>query len=128
MPKDFDRWNEQKKRIHHLSKNRHYHEREAWWCALGVNVGFEQDGTGNKGERPVLVIKGFSKHVCLVIPLTTSKKKNPYHVFLGELGGKKSFAIVSQVRLVDTKRFINRIGFIDQILFEKIKKAVKNFL
>ena len=127
MPKDFDRWNEQKKRIHNSYENRHYHEREVWWCALGVNVGFEQDGTGNIGERPALVIKGFSKHVCLVIPLTTSRKKNPYYISLGKLDGKESFAIISQIRLLDTKRFINRIGFADQIIFGKIKKAVKSF-
>jgi hypothetical protein len=33
-----------------------YHKREIWWCSLGVNVGFEQDGTGTNYDRPVLVI------------------------------------------------------------------------
>jgi len=127
MQKDFDGWNEIKKQVHNKNENRLYHEREVWWCSLGVNVGFEQDGTGINGERPVLILKGFSKHVCLVIPLTTSKKKNPYHIFLGQVGDREASAIISQIRLMDTKRFINRIGFIDHTLFQKIKKAVKDF-
>lgn len=34
-----------------------FYEREIWWCSLGVNIGFEQDGTNDLFERPVLVIK-----------------------------------------------------------------------
>lgn len=126
--KDFDSWNKNKKRIHSENENKFYHEREIWWCALGTNIGFEQDGTGKAGERPVLVLKGFSKHVCLVIPLTTSEKKNPYHVTLGEIAGRKAFAIVSQLRLVDTKRLINKIAVIDRKLFETTRKAAKDLL
>ncbi len=43
MEKDFDKWNNQKKIINLRSNNTDffYHEREVWWCAIGVNVGFE---------------------------------------------------------------------------------------
>ena len=128
MQKDFDGWNENKKRIHGDARNRLYHEREIWWCALGLNVGFEQDGSGRAHERPVLILKGFSGQVCLVLPLTTSAKKNPYHVFLGRVRGKESFAIISQVRLIDTKRLINKVGFISRESFDAIRKAVKAYL
>ncbi|MBI5005410.1 MAG: type II toxin-antitoxin system PemK/MazF family toxin, partial [Candidatus Lloydbacteria bacterium] len=37
-------------------------------------------------------------------------------------------AIISQIRLVDTKRLINKIGFIDKDLFDKIRKTVKDML
>lgn len=129
MQKNFDTWNEHKKLIHNKSENRLYHEREVWWCSLGVNIGFEQDGSGPDNERPVLILKGFSKQVCLTMPLTTSQKKNPYHVFLGKIiDDRDSFAITSQIRLIDTKRLINKIGFVEQVVFEKIRKAIKNFL
>ena len=126
MQKDFDKWNDNKKLIHHEGESKLYHDREVWWCSLGVNVGYEQDGTGLSDERPVLILRGFSKDVCLTIPLTTSIKKNPYHVALGEIDGREAFAIISQIRLVDTKRLINKIGFIDQKLFEIIRKAIKD--
>jgi len=128
MQKDFDTWNTNKKRIHAENENKLYHEREVWWCSLGVNVGFEQDGTGTDSERPVLVLKGFSKQVCLVMPLTTSEKKNPYHVALGKVNDRNAFAIISQIRLIDTKRLINKIGFIEHKIFEKIRKAAKDLL
>lgn len=128
MQKNFDIWNKNKKQIHTKNENKFYHEREVWWCSLGVNVGFEQDGTGSESERPVLILKGFSKQVCLVVPLTTSKKKNPYHFSLGKVDGRSAFAIISQIRLIDTKRLINKIGFIEHKIFEKIRKAAKDLL
>ena len=128
MEKNFDAWNEEKKRVHADAENKLYHAQEVWWCALGTNIGFEQDGTGKGGERPVLILKGFSSQVCLIVPLTTSTKNNPYHRSLGKVSGKEAFVIISQLRLVYTKRLINKIGFIDRESFEAIRKAVKDFL
>jgi len=76
--KNFDEWNVQKKTIHDFGKNKLYHARDIWWCDLGINIGFEQDGTGEKNGRPVLIIRGFSKEVCLIVPLSTSQKNNKY--------------------------------------------------
>ncbi len=75
MKKDFDTWNIQKKEIHESGEGRFYRAREVWWCSLGINIGFEQDGTGKTSDRPVLILKPFSRHVCLIVPLTSSKKK-----------------------------------------------------
>ena len=126
--KDFDSWNGRKKDIHQNGSSKLYMAREVWWCALGVNVGFEQDGTGKDSERPVLILRGFSKQVCLVVPLTTSTKKNPYHITAGEVDGKDAFAIISQIRPIDTKRLVNKVGIIDKTLFVKITKTVKDLL
>jgi mRNA-degrading endonuclease toxin of MazEF toxin-antitoxin module len=60
------------------------------------------------------------------MPLTTSLKKNPYHISLGIVDDKKAFAITSQIRLIDTKRLINKIGFVDEKLFNQIRKAAKD--
>ena len=128
MTKDFDRWSEDKKKIHAQHEEKLYHAREIWWCALGVNIGFEQDGSGINAQRPVLVLKGFSKQVCLIIPLTTSTKTNPYHFALGKVDGREAFAIMSQIRLIDTKRLINKVGVIDKVLFESIRKTAKDML
>ncbi len=126
--KNFDNWNIQKKEIDGNDQEKLYRPRQVWWCSLGVNVGFEQDGTGTEYQRPILVLRGFSKHVCLVVPLTTSLKKNPYHISAGIIDGKQAFAIISQVRLIDTKRLIKQMVLLDIPVFDTIKKAAKDLL
>ncbi|MDP3763151.1 MAG: type II toxin-antitoxin system PemK/MazF family toxin [bacterium] len=129
MKKDFDSWNKKKKHIDaQLEYLPLYHEREIRWCRLGVNIGFEQDGTGTDYSRPVLIMKGFSRQVCLIVPLTTSTKKNRYYVSVGDVDGKKAAAIISQLRLIDTKRLDQRIATLNQETFEVIRKAVKGLL
>ncbi len=127
MQKDFDNWSKRKKEINEGKPN-FYHEREIRWCSLGINVGFEQDGTSKAYRRPVLIIKGFSRHVCLVVPLTTSQKKNPYHIGVGMIEGEKAFAILSQIRLIDTKRLHDRLVVLDKDRFEGIKKAIRDLI
>lgn len=124
MEKDFDTWNVQKKTVNQMS-SKLYHERDIWWCSLGINVGFEQDGAGIEHQRPVLVIKGVSKELCFIAPLTTSLSKNKNRIPLGIITGKSASVIISQVRLIDTRRFINKIGVIDIELFSTIRKAVR---
>lgn len=125
LTKNFDEWNTRKKAIHNFGENKFYHPRDIWWCSLGKNIGFEQDGTKEEKSRPVLVLRGLSKNTCLIIPLTTSLKKHPMRIFLGIINNKKVSAIISQMRVVDTKRFINQIGVADKDIFEIIRKAVK---
>ena len=128
MKKEFDKWNQEKKRIHNNEQGRFYHEREIWWCSLGVNVGFEQDGTNKDFQRPVLVLKGFSRHVCLVVPLTTSKKKNKYHSSVGVINSEESFIITSQLRLIDTRRFTDRLTVLDKEIFDELRKTIRGLI
>ena len=44
MEKDFDKWFVVKKQIHSMGGRVFAHPREIWWCALGANIGYEQDG------------------------------------------------------------------------------------
>lgn len=129
MEKHFDEWNELKKSVDGQADYLPlYHERQIRWCRLGVNVGFEQDGTGQDFSRPILILKGFSRRVCLVIPLTTSAKRNRYHVAVGSVGGRQAYAIISQLRLVDTRRLDTLIETLDIELFTSVRKAIKDML
>lgn len=128
MKKDFDRWNSRKKELNNETEVNFYKERDFRWCSLGVNVGFEQDGTSETYRRPVLIIRAFSRNVCLVIPLTTSTKKNKYHFSVGNVAGKNAFAILSQIRLIDTKRLHDPLGHMNKGEFEKIKKAIRDLI
>lgn len=126
MQKDFDKWNNQKKKIHDAGENKFYHPREIWWCRLGLNVGYEQDGKDIDFERPVLILKAFGK-ICLIVPLTTSPQKHIYRISVGLIEGKEATAILSQIKVVDTKRFSEKIGVLDKEIFIKIQKNIRNF-
>ena len=121
--KNFDSWNDKKKIIHTNEFSGFVHEREIWWCSLGINIGDEEDGKNESFERPVLVLKKFNRSIVLVVPLTTKIKNNKY--YLPFIHDSVEFAVIlSQIKLVSTKRFNRRIRKIDSFLFKNIKKLV----
>ncbi|MFA5942177.1 MAG: type II toxin-antitoxin system PemK/MazF family toxin [Candidatus Paceibacterota bacterium] len=124
MQKDFDGWNGKKKKIHTEESARRYHERDIWFCSLGVNVGFEQDGTGLNFDRPVVVVKGFNANTCFAVALTGRKREGTYYKYLGVIEEREASAVLSQVRIIDTKRLIRKIGVLDRKSFEELKKAL----
>jgi mRNA-degrading endonuclease toxin of MazEF toxin-antitoxin module len=125
MEKDFDRWNTNKKQINDRVHAPFFYSREIWWSSLGINVGFEQDGSRKSFQRPVLIIRGLSKNTCLVAPLTGSPKHHPFRVPIGMIDGKEAQVIISQLRVIDTRRLINRIGVLSQSIFESIRKSIR---
>lgn len=127
--KPFDVWNEDKKSIHSSDGKRiFFHEREIWFCRLGLNVGFEQDGRGDDFLRPVIILKKFNNQVCWCIPLTKTKKKNKYYTHFSFEDNEVSVAILSQIRLIDAKRLQYKIGYVPKKDFEEIKKSLRQFL
>ena len=122
--KDFDNWNKKKKQIE-IDRSRFYTVREMWWCRFGVNVGFEQDGNGENFLRPVVIIRSFGANICLVLPLTTSIKKHYLRIPIGKIQDREATAILSQLKVIDTKRLVEKIEFLDKEKFEELKKAVK---
>ena len=128
MEKDFDKWNTKKKKIHGQPSAPFCHSREVWWCSLGLNIGFEQDGTGKHFDRPVVVIRGFNQNIFFGVALTQRKKSGKYYFHLGLIEGKEAFAVLSQVRLIDTKRLVKKITTIDRALFQKLKNALQKTL
>ena len=124
MQKDFDTWNEEKKRAH-AEQARLYTVREVWWCRLGVNIGSEQDGSGKLFLRPAVIVRAFGANICLVVPLTTSPRKHPLRIPVGKIGEKEATAILSQVRVVDTRRLVEKVGFLDKKIFARIRKAAR---
>ena len=126
MQKDFDKWNKIKKGVDGGGLLKLYHTREIWWCSLGVNIGFEQNGGGQEYQRPVLILRGMSKDTCYIIPLTGSPKRHKNRIAIGLVDNVEATAIISQIRLIDTKRLVEKIGFLDKSKFNEIRKAVKD--
>jgi len=130
--KDYMIWHNIKTNIDNLNNRAFFHEREIWFCYLGANVGFEQDGSGDEYLRPILIIKKFNKEIFWGIPLTKSKKskgKNDmYYYSFSFVKNIISLAILSQIRLVDAKRLSRQIGTIQEADFEKLTKKLKDLL
>ena len=76
----------------------------------------------------MLILKGMSKETCYIIPLTTSAKQHRLRIAVGQIEGRPAMALMSQMRLIDTKRLVNKIGFLDQEIFNIIRKAAKDML
>ena len=123
--KEYSLWHGIKTIIHNNKKRPHFHEREIWFCSLGANVGFEQDGRGDAYLRPVIVLRKFNKEVCLVIPLTKNHKKGIHYFNFSYQTDLISTAILSQIRLVDVKRFEYKNGNISEFDFSQLKQKLR---
>lgn len=129
MKKDFQRWHSKKEKLNNSEAFTLFQEREVWWCVLGANVGYEQDGGKEDFERPVLIIKKFNLDVCLIVPLTARPKKGVYYFPVGAVEGREAVAVLSQVRFVDRKRFTNKICTLEESMFHPlIKEFIKRCL
>ncbi len=124
MEKDFDGWNRNKKKIQKSPKAPFYHEREIWWCAVGVNVGNEIDGTGELHDRPVLVLRAFNAETFFGICLIGHPRTGKYYFPLGVVGDRDATANLSQIRLFDSKRLIRKIATLDEKIFQKLAKKL----
>ncbi len=128
--KDFDKWNELKKKLHisEKAKDFYFREREIWWCSLGLNIGFEQDGKNDLFERPVLVIKKFNRYVLWILPLTRSQKTGGYYYRIAQGDEDDSVVILSQLRLISSKRLLRKMRMIKKSEFKDITNKVEEFL
>jgi mRNA interferase MazF len=112
MEKDFDRWNEQKKTLNVDVEPLYFREGEIWWVHLGVNVGYEIDGKKTNFARPVIVLRKYNKYSFLALPLTTRGTSSPYKLPVGNVAGKQAFAVVSQLRNIDSRRLYQKIAWL----------------
>ena len=129
MPKkDFNKWNSLKKKLDRRVDAPFYHAREVWWCSLGVNIGFEQDGTGLNFDRPILIIRGFNKKVLFGVALTGRKRVGKYYYYLGKIEKRDASVILSQARVIDSNRLIRKIGIVEKKVFKKVKECLKKTL
>lgn len=127
MEKDFDKWNELKKQLNSNDKIIYANKREVWWCYYGLNVGTELYGKNDLFERPVLILKVFNKNTLKVVPLSTKIHKGKYYVEV-PMGDDLSYASLTQVKTISTKRLSRKITRIGDSAFEKVLEAYKNSL
>lgn len=134
--KKFDEWNDNKKEIHKKEYEDFYiNVREIWFTKMWINVWFEENW---KSEflRPVLVLKKVWNLFFTVALTSQGKEKNYFYYKIVDLNltekNKKyinsSYCILSQVRVMDKKRFSQNVWNISNNDFIKIQKRLKNIL
>lgn len=78
--KDYKSWTPIKRTLHNTEEVRlFFHEREIWYCHLGENIGFEQDGRGEQFLRPIVIIRKFNNEIFWGLPLTRAQKDLPFY-------------------------------------------------
>lgn len=127
MEKDFNAWHKKKKDIHFNKKAPFFHERDIWWCSLGVNIGQEQNGKNNNFERPVLVLKKFNNDILWTIPMSSANKDDEYYFPIINKGRTYSL-VISQLRLISSKRLLRKIRTLSHGEFEEVKVKVVDIL
>lgn len=126
MKEEYRRWHTKKSEIDEESKRVYFHEREVWFCHLGKNIGFEQDGNGDNFGRPVVVFRKFNNEVFWAIPITTKDKKGKFYIKV-DLGDRiHRLAILSQLRLLDGKRLYQKIGVISETTHKFLERRLIN--
>ena len=128
--KDFDKWNELKKKIDKKNDlpDNFPKEGEVWMSSVGVNVGYEQNGSEDNFSRPMLIIKKFNNHMFWAIPLSTKQKDFDFYFNYTDPNDQKVSAILAQMKLVSVKRLKRDIYIIPKELFGQIKEKLKSFL
>ncbi len=127
MSKNFDARNILKKEIHSEEVSMYAHPREIWYIKLWLNIGFEEDGKELQKWyiRPVLILSKVG-NMYTVLPMTTKGKISRYYYRIQSIDfWKTSDVIISQIRSVDSKRFVEKMGMISKDEFFEIQKKVQ---
>ena len=122
MEKDFTNWHELKTNLQKWESGPYFSEREIWLCSVGLNLGHEEDGKGDRFLRPVIIFKKFTPDVFWAIPLTSSKNTGLYY-YQFNLKNRNETAILFQIRLLDRRRLLRRMAIMPEEDFFKMTEA-----
>lgn len=130
MNKDFDSWNELKKKIDSIRNwpDKYPKEGEVWMSDLGLNIGSEQNGGGDNFSRPVVVVSKFNNQIFWCVPLSTKQKNLTFYFNYCDPQGVKVSAILAQMRLLSVKRLRRKMYDMTQLQLEEIKEKLKSFI
>lgn len=129
MDKLFDQWNTVKKRLEArpVDTSLFFYEREVWWSSIGINIGVETDGKNDHFERPVLILKKFNGHMLWVIPLTSKQRDGIHYLKITHERGV-SYACLSQMKTISSKRLLRKIGMIAEDEFDVIGNRMVGYI
>ncbi len=126
----FDKWNALKQDIDLKdSKPKQYpKEGEVWMSAVGKNIGYEQNGSGEHFSRPMLVVKKFNNHMFWCVPLSTKQKDLDFYYNFIEPEENEVSAIIAQLKLVSVKRVQRKMYDLDKNMLNEIRLKLIHIL
>ena len=72
----------------------------------------------------MLVIRAFNAETFFGVALIGHPRVGRYYFPLGTIGDREAVANLSQARLFDTKRFIRKVGMIDERTFRDLARSL----
>ncbi len=129
MQEKFNKWCKVKKKVDKkILKNFYVKQQEVWYIYNWKNIWYESNWKWDDFKRPVLVLKKVWS-LFFVALMTTKWKDNSFYYKLDKsYFWKDSFVSLSQVKIIDKKRFINEIWKISWNDFKNIKKELQKIL
>lgn len=126
--KNFDKWNEVKKRTEQKEDSAYFREREIYWANIGENIGYEQNGKGEDFMRPLLVFRKYSNKLFCGIPLSTTIREGSFFFNFQFLEDRKSSALLVQAKTFDVKRLDRKIGMIGKDDLKRLEQKMKELM
>jgi len=124
--KEFVEWTKKKVR-YHINKEvgkKYFREKEVWWTAVGKNIGFEINGKNDLFERPVLILKVYSKDMCFILPLSSKiKEPIPWYQKVISLENGDSAVIINQGKIISSKRLLRKHDIVSTEDYNKLVDA-----
>jgi mRNA interferase MazF len=127
MEKDFDAWNNIKKRLDQKDKKFFFKEGEIWWMSVGLNIANESCGKGESFRRPVLVVKKLSGNSFIGLPLSSKEKVGSWFTDV-TINGEKRYVLLYQIRMWSTNRFESRLTTLEDKDFDLVKEKLERLL
>ncbi len=126
----FNVWWKLKKKLHFLEWHKNYPKIwEVWYIHIWVNIWNEALWKWDDFKRPVLIIKKLW-NMFFCVAMTTKWKENNlfYKRISNSYFDKSSYIVKSQLKSIDEKRFIEKIGRLSNKDLFEIKKELQNFI
>lgn len=125
----YNNWNILKQEINNIELKEFYiKERHVWYIHNWVNVWYESNWKWTDFKRPVLVLKKVWALFFIATMTTKWKDSKFYYKLSDDTFWKDSYITLSQVKIIDKRRFFEHIWIISENDFIKIKNELQNIL
>ena len=125
--KNFLTWFQLKPELDNIQKYPKFEEGDVWWCHLGENIGFEENGKGEKFLRPIIILHKFNQRLFYGLPTSSKLKDNQYYYQI-KIKDKQVSVLLSQMKAIDVKRLMYKKGSLSDNELKLLKKKMSKLI